>query len=355
MPKTSPTNEAITGCILGTAVGDSIGLPYEGVSRKRLLRMLGKPDRHRFLFGHGMVSDDTEHTCMVAQSLIASSFQLDGFTSDFARRLRYWFAALPAGVGKATARACIKLWFGFSPNNSGVFSAGNGPAMRSAIFGAVFEDLDTMVSFVRASAIMTHSDPKAEYGAIAIALAAFTAKRGTTIDGVQYVKQLESFIGSNGDELLVLLRNVVESVAKSESTKDYAVSLNLERGVTGYTYHTVPVVIHAWLSHHCDYRAAVTSVIECGGDADTTAAIVGGIVGTSTGVSGIPEKWISGICEWPRSVGWMRKLADQLDDSINGSADRTPISLNPAAGILRNLFFLVVVLFHGFRRLFPPY
>ena len=35
----------IVGCILGTAVGDALGLPYEGVSRKRLPALLGMPVR----------------------------------------------------------------------------------------------------------------------------------------------------------------------------------------------------------------------------------------------------------------------------------------------------------------------
>ena len=173
----------IVGCILGTAVGDALGLAYEGVSRERLPRLLGSPDRHRFLLRRGMVSDDTEHTCIVAQSLIFANLDIDAFTRDFARRLRWWFASLPAGIGRATLRSCVKLWFGASPKSSGVFSAGNGPAMRSAIFGASFDDLDAMVDFVRVSARITHSDPKAEYGAIAIALAAFLARRETEIDG----------------------------------------------------------------------------------------------------------------------------------------------------------------------------
>lgn len=71
--------DRIVGCILGTAVGDAIGLPYEGLSRRRGARILGAPDRHRFLFGRGMVSDDTEHTCIVAQSLIAADGDLIAF------------------------------------------------------------------------------------------------------------------------------------------------------------------------------------------------------------------------------------------------------------------------------------
>jgi ADP-ribosyl-[dinitrogen reductase] hydrolase len=95
--------EAIVGCILGTAVGDSLGLPYDGVTPSRARRMLGPPDRHRFCFRRGMISDDTEHTCLVAQSLIEARGDLDMFKERFASRLRWWIIALPAGVGKATA------------------------------------------------------------------------------------------------------------------------------------------------------------------------------------------------------------------------------------------------------------
>ena len=104
--------EPIAGCILGTAVGDALGLPYEGVSPKRAARLLGSPDRYRFFFRRGMISDDTEHTCMVAQSLIDAGGDVPNFTRSFARRLRWWILALPAGVGKATARSGIKLWLG---------------------------------------------------------------------------------------------------------------------------------------------------------------------------------------------------------------------------------------------------
>ncbi len=74
----------IVGCVLGTAVGDALGLPYEGVSRERLPRLLGPPERHRFLFGRGMISDDTEHTCLVAQSLIASGSDVDALARNMA-------------------------------------------------------------------------------------------------------------------------------------------------------------------------------------------------------------------------------------------------------------------------------
>ena len=51
----------IESSLLGTAVGDALGLPYEGLTPERGQKLIGYPDRFRFLPGRGMVSDDTEH------------------------------------------------------------------------------------------------------------------------------------------------------------------------------------------------------------------------------------------------------------------------------------------------------
>jgi ADP-ribosyl-[dinitrogen reductase] hydrolase len=129
-----------SGLLLGGAVGDALGLPAEGISRTRQLRMWPGHLRHRFFLGQGMISDDTEHAFMTGQALLEAQGDVERFRRALAWKLRWWFVALPAGVGLATARACIRLWLGVPPERSGVQSAGNGPAMRSAIIGAVFAD-----------------------------------------------------------------------------------------------------------------------------------------------------------------------------------------------------------------------
>lgn len=349
------TNSHIIGCLLGTAVGDALGLPYEGVSRRRAARLLGPPDRHRFLLRRGMVSDDTEHTCMVAQSLIATGDDPELFAREFARRLRWWFLSLPPGIGRATLRASLKLCLGLSPSSSGVFSAGNGPAMRAAILGAAVNNMDRMVQCVRVSTRITHTDPKAEFGAVAVALAAFLARHESNVSPSAFVDRLAEVVGPDGTELIELLRPACSSVAAGQSTREFTEEIGLKDGVSGYIYHTVPVVIHAWLLNQCDFRSAVTSVVECGGDTDTTAAIVGGIVGTAVGKSGIPAEWLNSLCEWPRTVGWMERLGQQLHRCSSEGEQDIPVRLNVPTVLLRNLFFLVVVFGHGFRRLLPPY
>ncbi len=126
-------SDRLAGILLGTAVGDAVGLPAEGISPARRRRMMPGSWQHRFLFGRGMVSDDTEHALFVAQSLLRHPTNADAFQRRLAWHLRWWFVGLPAGIGLATARACLKLWFGFPPARSGVFSAGNGPAIRQAV------------------------------------------------------------------------------------------------------------------------------------------------------------------------------------------------------------------------------
>jgi ADP-ribosylglycohydrolase len=56
------TNLPLTHSLLGTALGDSLGPPSEGMSRARIANRWKGPLEQRFLFGYGMLSDDTEHT-----------------------------------------------------------------------------------------------------------------------------------------------------------------------------------------------------------------------------------------------------------------------------------------------------
>jgi len=129
--KPMSTESAIHGTILGTVFGDAMGLPYEALSRCRAQRLWGEPDRHHFIFGRGMMSDDGEHTCLVASALCCSGADVEIFRRCLAWQFRWWLLGFPAGIGSATLRSLLKLWLGFSPTRSGVFSAGNGPACQA--------------------------------------------------------------------------------------------------------------------------------------------------------------------------------------------------------------------------------
>jgi ADP-ribosyl-[dinitrogen reductase] hydrolase len=318
------------------------------------MRMLGPPDRYRLLFGRGMVSDDTEHTCMVAQTLIATGNDSAIFRQIFAWRLRLWLLSLPVGTGVATLKSTLRLWCGFPSNRSGVWSAGNGPAMRSPIIGAAIEDLDSIQELVRASTRITHRDPKAEWGALAVAIAARQAAIGND-SADEYLGQIRRVLPSGAAELAGLLERAATSAGRREEPKDFAESIGLKNRVSGYVYHTVPVVVQSWLRYPRNFRSAVTGLIACGGDTDTLAAIGGGIVGAAVGKEGIPEEWLDQLSDWPRTIAWMERLGERLSRARVTGLPEIPPRLPVPGLLIRNVFLIAVVLLHGFRRLLPPY
>lgn len=348
--------QAIIGCLLGTAIGDAVGLACEGLPRRRQARMFPRLDGPRLLGGHGMVSDDTEHACLVAQALVESGGDPDRFTRALARRLRGWLLGLPAGVGKATLRATLNLCLGVPPSRSGVPSAGNGPAMRSALLGVCYgDDPQCLRALVRASARLTHTDPRAEVGALAVAVAAHLAGEAPADLPGTYLRMMEGLLGAEDARFLDLARRAVDSAQAGETTQTFAASMGAEGYVSGYVYQTMPVVLHAWLCSPRDYKQAVLAVIGCGGDTDTTGAIVGAIVGAAVGVGGIPAEWRAALWEWPRTVDWMTRLGGQLAAVCADGRPQRPLALPFLPLLARNVFFAAVVLAHGFRRLLPPY
>jgi ADP-ribosyl-[dinitrogen reductase] hydrolase len=350
--------DAIIGCLLGMAIGDALGLPREGLSLRRAERLVPNLDRFNFIFGRGMFSDDTEHACMTGQSLLVSAGDPDLFISNLARRLRWWLLGLPFATGRATLKSCIKLWLGCSPKSSGVWSAGNGPAMRAPIIGVCFgERSELMPELVRRSTRITHRDPKAEWGALAIALAAHLAaeSRNLPFQSKKLAACIIECLPPEAAELASLVERAAASVERGATTEAFAGELGLSRGVSGYMFHTVPIVLHAWLRHPDDYRGAVQSAIRCGGDADTTAAIVGALAGARLGKDAIPAAWRHGLCEWPRDLRWMEKLGVQLAKMLADGKPRRHVPLSVFGVFTRNLLFDFVVLGHVVRRWFPPY
>lgn len=243
--------DAPIGSLLGTAVGDSLGLPMEGLSRDRQRRMFPRIDGQMLLLGRGMCSDDTEHSCMVAQAVAMHGRS----ETAFAASMRWWLLALPAGVGFATLRAILKLWLFVPRRWQGVHSAGNGAAMRSALLGVLFaDDAVRLRAFVKASTLLTHRDPKAECAALAVAFAAREASqdRHVPADYVELLRSELSPFGQTGAELGMLVERAAASAGAAVSTEQFAAGLGLAKRVSGYAYHTVPVSLHGWFAHPRD-------------------------------------------------------------------------------------------------------
>lgn len=309
----------------------------------------------RLAFGRGMISDDTEHTLMVAQALLTHPNDAGAFQRSLAWKFRWWFAGLPGGVGLATAKACLKLWFGFPASKAAVASAGSGPAMRSAILGAYFaNDPERRREFVLASSRLTHRGWQAETAALAVAeCAALAIRMQNQPEPGKVLEVLRQL--TNEAELEKWMSLIESSLATDKSVGEFVRAAGLGRGVTGYSLHVVSVAIYAWLHHPRDFRTAMVNTLECGGDTDTVGAILGALTGAVVGRQGIPRDWLDTICDWPRSVSFIDRVATTLAEQMGTQASREAVPWFWPGLIPRNILFIAIVLLHGFRRLAPPY
>jgi ADP-ribosylglycohydrolase len=344
----------ILGCLLGTAVGDAVGLKREGLSKKRARRLYGVPPlKPGLLLNRGYCSDDTEHTQMVGRALVISKGDPQAFEKQLTRELKRWLLTMPAGVGLATLRSCLKLLSGFSPQHSGVYSAGNGPAMRSALLGLCASSADQLQELVHCCTRITHTDPRAEQGALLVAQAArlsITAPGQTPLEFLR-----DSLETIQGDELRHSIDSAVQHLERHSTPEEYAQDQGWNNGVTGYINQTVPAALYCWAYSADQLRESVENAVMLGGDTDSVAAITGAICGANLGAEAIPAEWKLGLSEWPRTVSWMEDLADRLSQYPQSAEELEPPPMHWLATIPRNLVFALVVLTLGSRRLFPPY
>lgn len=358
----SPSLEdAIRGTLLGTAAGDLIGLPFENLSRRQVEKLLCRPLEPSLLGGRGLVSDDTEHTLMVAEALVRAQGDLQRFPRELAADFRRWLATLPPAVGGATARGILKSCIGFSPARSGVFSAGNGAAMRVALLGVVYAQQPVALrQAVTAATLLTHTDPKALAGALAVAVAASTASSlgaaPATLRWAEFHRYFQEIALPQEATLLATGFSLIQTgLTRSWSVAEFADQSGCPRGVSGYVLETVPVALYAWLRHGNDYREAVSAVVACGGDTDTVGAITGALLGAGLGPAGIPPAWLTRHWEFLGVFSRLGRLADALLPLAQGQPPGPwPgrwLSLARMPGqLLRNLVMLGVIFYVLLRR-----
>lgn len=171
-------------------------------------------------------------------------------------------------------------------------SMGNGSAMRVAPLGAYFaDDLERCASEARASSLVTHTHPEGVAGAIAVAVAAAMAWQLRDNPVVDRCRALFDAVLRHTPESKVR-RGVwlASSMPPGVSLADAARTLGNGSLVTAPD--TVPFCV--WMAaHHLDrFVEVIGKTISVGGDCDTNAAIVGGIVALSTERAGIPQAWL---------------------------------------------------------------
>lgn len=170
-------------------------------------------------------------------------------------------------------------------------SMGNGGAMRVAPLGGYFaDDLKRVTDEARVSALVTHTHPEGVAGTIAVAIAAAMAWRLRDQPQQNRVKELFGAILEFTPESKVR-RGIMIASQTPPNVGVEAVAKTLGNGSLVTAPDTVPFAIWSAASHLDNYVNALKQTIVAGGDCDTNAAIVGGIVALAVGHNGIPAEW----------------------------------------------------------------
>lgn len=151
-------------------------------------------------------------------------------------------------------------------------SWGNGSAMRVAPVGFAFDTVDEVLNEAKRSAAVTHNHREGIKGAQATALAVFMARQGASKEEIR--KDLAERFGYN-------LRRTVNQIRP-------------EYGWDVSCQGSVPEAIVAFLDSD-GVEEAIRLAVSLGGDADTQAAIAGGIAEAYYG--SLPDTIVTAVRE----------------------------------------------------------
>jgi ADP-ribosyl-[dinitrogen reductase] hydrolase len=288
--------DRVSGVLLGVAVGDALGVPYEYGSRP----LPGAGEQARMLGGGlggyapGQWSDDTEMTSVIAQ--VAARFPdlrdkaaLDAIAAGFLR----WHAAGPADIGVQTSTvlgalrgtpedgaAARMIMRAAEVHAATGRSAGNGSLMRTApVALAHLGDPAAIAQAARAVSALTHHDPQAGDGCVLWCLAIDHAVRTGEID----VRAGLDLVGPEWSEWL----DEAEQAPPGKFSGSNGWVVAALQGAWSAIVHTTGLV------------DGLQAAVKGGGDTDTVAAIAGGLLGAAHGGSAVPEEWRAAVHGWP--------------------------------------------------------
>lgn len=356
------------GLMVGIAVGNLLGLPYEGRRWTRAAIAAEFPDGIREIAAKSGYPDDDDlaQSIILAEAAIAAdAYDLD----DLAHRLWAWAETNGAGMGGQTGHV-LRLFGGTAPRRelrqyarygtvptgrpprspSGhtaidaariaweerdSSAAGNGAAMRCA--PVALRWMGDEVAVARnsvVSAAVTHWDPRCLWSTVLINLAIVRCLRGEIVDRNELMATADDLNHRLPDELRSyrlgdrMPKEVRDSAEAALATGIAVDGLNIDQPNSGYTLNTMRAAL--WCARHPkDFEDGLSSVVSLGGDADTNGAIAGAVLGARFGHQAIPARWrdtVAAIRDYtPPVASWPpRERLEVLADRVLASRRSIP-------------------------------
>lgn len=299
----SELKDKFKGTLFGVAIGDALGNPLEGMTPERIVQKYGEVIDYQELWEpKGTFTDDTELTLCTAKSLIKSK-RLN--LEDLANRFIRWLPDSNS-FGITCQSAIVNLKQGKKPHESGINSPGNGGAMRVSPLGLVYSkesDTDKLYQLIKDSTKVTHDNPQAIAGALAVGFGlTYLIRLGENLNPMKmldYICDITKREDIGFSNKLSLVRNTLNLTPKE------AASL---LGTSSNVLESVPFALYCFLKNINDFEDNLVSAINAGGDTDTNASITGAFSGCYHGAKYIPKRWILGL----REAKQIKNITNQL-------------------------------------------
>jgi ADP-ribosylglycohydrolase len=302
------TAEALTGSVLGQALGDALGFVVEaeppGVAREYVedwLRTGRAGERSHPQFPFGQYTDDTQLT----RELLRSFQQARGWDpARFAAGMADLFReGRDVGAGQGTRSAALRLLSGVPWQESGTPPpyAGNGAAMRAGPLGLLLPDTSAMCRAAIEQTRITHLDPRCAAGSTVIARAVALAAQRSPLDAGDLIEDLATCAAISDISVAESVKKLAEWVAltPAEAARHVHASgldpahTGRWQGISAFVTPSVLWSLYAFLRSPDDYWETICTAIAVGGDTDTMAAMAGAISGARLGAGALREELVA--------------------------------------------------------------
>lgn len=297
--------------LLGMAVGDAVGVPYEFRAKGEMVLM---PCKDMEAYGThnqplGTWSDDTTMALCMVDSL-CKGWDLKDMGSLFVNWFRngLW---TPHGVvfdmGFTTQEAILKLESGKLPPNMcggyGIRSNGNGSVMRILPMVDYFLDKNIEIDTLRYRMLsdlssLTHAHPISVMSCfILVEFGRQLRLDKTNKDPKKKIEQaIDNVLLKINDQKLNIPFNFEGSMHEFDKFINLVPEKEAMKVLSGDGFAPTTVCSAVNCLYHTDnYRDAVLMAVNLGDDTDTTACVTGGLAAILYGEEGIPVDWLNNL------------------------------------------------------------